>query len=136
MLRRLTHKEMLTRLQVIQTLNPLVNRAFEISEQKRFEDQEGDNPHGRPWHVSFHASSFPGDDPKACPRQALYTMMDLPKSAFSRRSRMLMNIGKQVELDIVRAFADAGTFSVPILMMKSRRDSQRRTNGSLALWTA
>jgi hypothetical protein len=108
MLRRLTHKEMLTRLQIVRTLEPVVNRAFEISEQKRYEEQEGDDPHGQPWHVSFHASKFPGNDPMACPREALYTMMDLPRGVFSRRSRMLMNIGKQVELDIVRAFDDAG----------------------------
>jgi hypothetical protein len=108
MLRRLTHREMLTRLQIVRELEPVVNRAFEISEQKRWEEQEGDDPHGQPWHVSFHASKFPGDDPQACPRMALYTMADFLREPFSRRSRMLMNIGKQVELDIVRAFDDAG----------------------------
>lgn len=35
------------------------------------------NPHGHPWHTSFHGSKFPGDE-KACGRAAIYTLMDIP----------------------------------------------------------
>jgi CRISPR/Cas system-associated exonuclease Cas4 (RecB family) len=107
-LRKLSRAELFTRLHIIRVLEPLVDRAFKNSEEKKFEEQLDDDPHGRPWHVSFHASQFPGDNPLACPRQSLYRMMDLPSGPFSRRSRMLMNIGKIVELDIVQAFADDG----------------------------
>lgn len=107
-LRKLSRAEMLARLQIVRSLEPLVEQAFRISEEMKFEKRHTEAPHGSRWHVSFHASQFPGDDPQACPRQSLYRMMDLPGAPFSRRSRVLMNAGKQAELDIVDAFAEAG----------------------------
>lgn len=36
------------------------------------------SPHGHPWFSSFHASSFPGEDPLACGRLAVYNLLDPP----------------------------------------------------------
>lgn len=37
------------------------------------------NPHGHPWHTSFHGSQFPGAD-KSCGRKQIYTLMDTPNA--------------------------------------------------------
>lgn len=108
-LRKLSRNELLTRLQLIRNLEPIVVAAYREVEDKRWRNQEGDSPHGEPWHVSFHASQFPGDNPTACPRQALYRMMDLPsETPFTRESRTVMSAGKAIELDLVQTFEEAG----------------------------
>lgn len=108
-LRRLTRQELFTRLQLIRTIEPVTYAAYKQVEDVRWRGGEGDAPHGHPWHVSFHGSQFPGYDPLACPRQALYRMMDLPKQeAFSRRSRVLMQAGKDAEVELVRTWHEAG----------------------------
>ena len=107
-LRRLTRNEFFNRLQLIKTVEPITDRAFAKAEDERWRN-ENQEPHGQPWHVSFHASQFPGDDPLACPRQALYRMMNVPEqSPFSRKSRHLMSIGKIVEYELVNAWHRAG----------------------------
>ena len=108
-LRKVTRAEFFTRLQVTRTLEPIVEKAYRQVEDDRWRENANNSPHGHPWHVSFHASQFPGDDPKACPRQALYQMMDLPSSgAFSRKSRVIMAIGKEMERDLVQVWHDYG----------------------------
>ena len=108
-LRKLTRTEFFTRLQVVRSLEPIIQETFKEVEADRWRNQHDDEPHGRPWHVSFHASQFPGDDPMACPRQALYRMMDFPAAEpFSRRSRTVMSIGKAMEVELVRSFEEAG----------------------------
>jgi hypothetical protein len=61
-----------------------------------------------PWHVSFHGSQFPGDNPRACARRAIYTMMDIPRGKFSRHSRQIMDIGKDLEMQLVKRWHQAG----------------------------
>lgn len=107
-LRKLSRKEFLTRLQVVRTLDPITEKVWKEVEEERYRTQSDDAPHGNPWHVSFHASQFPGDDPKACPRQALYQMMDFPRGVFSRRSRSVMSAGKAAEVELVRTYHEAG----------------------------
>jgi CRISPR/Cas system-associated exonuclease Cas4 (RecB family) len=105
---RLTRNELWNRLQLIRTIEPINQRAFVKAEDERWRN-ENQAPHGNPWHVSFHASQFPGDDPLACPRKALYTMMNFPEQqAFSRKSRHLMSIGLAIEQDLVDAWYRAG----------------------------
>jgi CRISPR/Cas system-associated exonuclease Cas4 (RecB family) len=115
-LRKLTRGEFFSRLQLIRTVDPLTNEAYKESEKRAWENQEGDSPHGNPWHVSFHASQFPGDDPMACPRQALYRMMDFPAAKpFPRRSRAIMSAGKAIEEELVRTYERAGILlSAPV----------------------
>ena len=114
-LRRLTRNEMLTRLQVLRTLDPIVEKAYRsVEEANQRNGQEA--PHGDPWHVSFHASQFPGDE-KSCPRAALYRLMDFAREGsdhkavslpFDRKSRTIMAAGKAIEVELVQTFADAG----------------------------
>ncbi len=108
-LRRLTRREMYSRLQLIRRLEPVIDDAFTRTLRRAWRDQEHDSPHGHPWHVSFHASQFPGDDPMACARQALYRMMDLPSDGPPTRWLMnTANSGKAIEIDIVKALHGAG----------------------------
>lgn len=108
-LRKLSRKEMLTRLQVIRKLDPMTAQVWKAVEEKRWRDQLDDDPHGHPWHVSFHASQFPGDNPKACPRQGLYRMMDFPRAEpTSRWLRSTAEAGKAIELMLVQIYNEAG----------------------------
>jgi hypothetical protein len=105
----------------------LLAKAFEYSEDLRWRGNVDNTPHGHPWHSSFHASSFPGDDELACPRQALYTLMDFAGSEpFSMRSRLFMEGGKAGELTLTRAYADYG---VLISTDQSRRGRQHVQTG-------
>lgn len=108
-LRKVSRAEFFTRLQITRVLDPLTVQAYKNVEEERWRNQADDSPHGDPWHVSFHASQFPGDDPQACPRQSLYRMMDFPASEpFSRRSRVVMGIGKWMETNLVRTWEEDG----------------------------
>jgi CRISPR/Cas system-associated exonuclease Cas4 (RecB family) len=108
-LQKLSRAEMLTRLQIKRTIEPLTIAAYKKVEEEIWRDGSGNSPHGNPWHVSFHASQFPGDDPMACPRQAMYGLMDLPSAEpFNRRSRTVMAAGKSVEYELVSTFEKAG----------------------------
>lgn len=115
-LRKLTRNEFFTRLQLIRHLDPLTDTVYKQVEEKRQRDHSDDAPHGLPWHVSFHASQFPGNG-MACPRAALYGMMDFAKEAgdrkartlpFDRAARTVMAAGKAIEVELVQTYADAG----------------------------
>lgn len=84
----------------------LVDKLLEAGYKKHNEDEWRHNldssPHGVPWHTSFHASRFPGDDPKACGRQQLYDLLGIPNTApFDRRGRSIMDAGKDLEVQQV-----------------------------------
>lgn len=107
-LRKLTRAEFFTRLQLIRMVEPIVDEAFRISEEKTLREQLDDDPHGHLWHVSFHASQFPGNNPMACARQSLYRMMDFPPGEpTSRRLRQTAEAGKAVEASLVHAWHQA-----------------------------
>jgi hypothetical protein len=108
-LRKLSRAEFFTRLQLVRTIEPIVDLAFKISEEKIHQDQLDDAPHGNPWHVSFHASQFPGDNPLACPRESLYRMLDFPSpDPMPRILRQTADLGKQFETTLVNALFVAG----------------------------
>lgn len=108
-LNKLSRTEMLTRLQIQRTIDPIVQAAYRKVEEERWKSGDGNSPHGNPWHVSFHASQFPGDDPMACGRQAMYRMMDLPNAEpFNRRARTVMAAGKAVEHELVSTLYESG----------------------------
>jgi hypothetical protein len=125
-LRKLSRAEFFTRLQLIRTVDPMTEVIWREVEEKRFADQDGDSPHGHPWHVSFHASQFPGDDPMACPRQALYQMMDFPRGVFSRRSRAIMSAGEAAEVELVRTYHEAG------ILLSAAPDDPQQTGFEMA----
>ena len=116
-LNKLSRGEFFTRTQAVRALDPITDAAYKKVEQIKHEQQLDDNPHGDAWHVSFHASKFPGDDPLACPRAALYSLMDFAREAgdrkartlpFDRTSRTIMAAGKAIELELVQTYSDAG----------------------------
>lgn len=108
-LRKLSRQEFFTRLQIIRTIEPITQKAYREVEEDKWRNQADNSPHGHPWHVSFHASQFPGDDPMACPRQALYQMMDFPPAEpFNRRARTVMAAGKAIEVELVKTWHEAG----------------------------
>jgi CRISPR/Cas system-associated exonuclease Cas4 (RecB family) len=108
-LRKLSRAELLARLQVTRTIEPVTLRAYKDVEDARWRSNHGNSPHGHPWHVSHHASQFPGDNPMSCARQSLYRMMDLPNAEpFNRHARTVMEAGKAIEVELVRTWHEAG----------------------------
>src|ERR1044072_2408782 len=82
-------------------LDKFTHRAYVALEDRIWRENLESSPHGRPWHTSFHASSFSGDE-KACGRKMLYTMLDVPNpEPFSPKLRATADIGQQVEYQIV-----------------------------------
>lgn len=121
-LRKKSRAEFFTYTQVTRTVEPVVMRAFREVEDARLRSDQGNSPHGKPWHTSFHASQFPGDDPLACPRQSLYRMMNFPPvDPFSRRSRFLMEVGKAMEVTLVQAMYEAG------ILLSAPPDAEHQT---------
>jgi hypothetical protein len=124
-LRKLSRAEFFTRLQLVRTIEPVVDLAFQIAEDRIHQEQLDDAPHGNPWHVSFHASQFPGNNPMACPRQSLYRMMDFPDpQPTSRKLRQTGDLGKQFEVTLVNAFYAAD-------MLLSSPDPDKQTGFEL-----
>ena len=93
---------------MLREIDPLTTLAYRFAEKLEAEKPNQGAGGGAPWHVSFHGSQFPGDDSKACGRKAIYTMMDIPRGGFSRRSRQVMDVGKDLEIQLVRRWHQAG----------------------------
>jgi CRISPR/Cas system-associated exonuclease Cas4 (RecB family) len=137
-LRKLARVEMFTRLQVVRPLDDLTNAVYKRVEEKKHREQLDDNPHGDPWHVSFHASQFPGDYPLACPRAAVYGLMDFAKEAgdrkarnvpFDRAGRTIMAAGKAIEIELVQNYADDG------ILLSAKPSDEHQTGFQLkAAW--
>jgi CRISPR/Cas system-associated exonuclease Cas4 (RecB family) len=122
-LRRLTRKEMLTRLQILRTVEPITQKAYSTALWRKHSEQTDEAPHGYPWHVSFHASQFPGDDPMACSRQSLYRMMDfVPDLPPSRLLSVTASAGKAIEVELVKTWEMAG------ILISAPPDSPTQTN--------
>lgn len=95
-------------------VSPILKACYAKEEEQIYHDNLQDSPHGERWHTSFHASSFPGLDPKACPRQALYTLLDFPPNEpVNHFLRSIMEVGKAVEESVVWRFARAGILLTP-----------------------
>ena len=117
----LSRGEFLSRVGMLKEIDPLTTMAYRFAEQLEAEKPNWGHGASAPWHVSFHGSSFPGDDPKACPRKAVYTLMDLPRGKFSRKSRQLMDAGKDLEIQLVRRWYQAG------MLLSAPPDAQWQT---------
>src|SRR5689334_2129466 len=98
-----TRSELFQKLGIMKPLvNPILDAAYEIEEKQIWLEDLQSSPHGQHWHVSFHASSFPGDDPKACGRAAMYSLMNIPaQEPIDRKGRAVMEAGKDIENRIV-----------------------------------
>ena len=109
----LTRGEFFARVGLIREVEPMTDAAYRFFE--RLEAEKSDHGAGaaHKWHVSFHGSQFPGDDDKACGRQALYRMLDTPRGMFTRRSRQIMDAGKDIENRLVMTWHTAGVLLTP-----------------------
>src|SRR3954470_16255848 len=104
----LSRGEFMAHIGILHEIDPLIEDAYRFcAEQTAGESETG---HGRKekWHVSFHGSSFPGDNPVACPRKSLYRMLDFPRQGFPRQAQQFMDQGKDFETQVVRRLHDAG----------------------------
>lgn len=138
-LKRLSRFEFFSRLQLIQHVNPLVERAYESVLRERWQSQSDDvaEERGHLWHTSFHASQFPGDDPMACGRESIYRMLDIPSDGPpSRRLHLTAEAGKAMEVDMVTVLHEYGrlisapptakeqtNFTIPEAMLTGTVDS-------------
>jgi hypothetical protein len=79
--------ELFARLGRITVVEAMVNEAADYVADRAWRERHLDSPHGQSWFSSMHVSSFPGDDPRACPRKLAYEMMafahteELPQKA-------------------------------------------------------
>lgn len=83
-------------------IDTLIDDGYRVMNEREWRLDLDNSPHGSPWGTSFHASSFPGDDPKSCDRLALYGLLGAPAAEpFDRRGRAYMDSGKDAERQIV-----------------------------------
>jgi len=106
---------------LLREIDPLTSQAYKFAEELEAELPRQGHSHDAPWHVSFHGSEFPGDDPKACGRRAIYTMLDIPRGMFPRWSRQIMDAGKDIEIQITHRWHQAG------MLLSSPPESQFQT---------
>lgn len=83
--------------------------AYENEEEQIWREGLGDSPHGHKWSTSFHASSFPGDDPSICGRAQVYKLMDPPpEKPHSPKTRVLFDEGSMIEHMFVKRWSNYG----------------------------
>jgi hypothetical protein len=109
----------LSRRQLFQTLgiitdgpriDPVIGAAYDAEERRLYDLQHDDTAVERKgaWHTAFHLSSFPGSE-KECTRYRLYEMMNVPEpEPISQLGRSVMDMGRQLEYQIVYRLARAG----------------------------
>jgi hypothetical protein len=97
----LRRSEFMITVGAMREVDALVDDAYKFFEEQERKKADRGEAHSDDWHLSFHGSQFPGDDVKACGRKALYSMIDTPKEQFTRKSRQLMEAGKDIENQVV-----------------------------------
>lgn len=106
--RKLSRGEFYASIGLFKEVDPITQEAYDFVEKIEREKPNRGAAAGDNWHISYHGSSFPGDDPTACPRKALYTMMDAPRKKSGRWLTSLGDVGKDVENRIVGKWYRAG----------------------------
>jgi hypothetical protein len=101
--------EFFRRLGVIRLVEPILDAQYRRDEDANWRGELQMSSREIGWNSSFHASQFPGDDPMACGRRALYRLMGIPSEApFTPESRALMESGLDIEDRVVGRFKRAG----------------------------
>lgn len=104
-----TRQELMQHFGLVSVASPALSKAHDIVTQQDWRGGADQQGHGTYWHTSFHASSFPADFERACGRQALYTMMDIPdKEPISEALRGMMEVGNAIEDWVVSTYHRAG----------------------------
>jgi hypothetical protein len=75
MARAVGRMELFARLGRITVAEAMVDDAFDYASERQWRERHLDNPHGQSWFTSMHVSSFPGGDPRPCPRKLAYELM-------------------------------------------------------------
>ncbi len=121
-----TRAEFFSRVGALREVDPLVVAAYKLLNERDFANPTWGAAAKHAWHVSFHGSEFPGDDPYACGRHALYRMLDTPREPFKRRGRQMMDMGKDMEDRLVWAWYNAGFLvsNPPIMPSGKRQQTQ------------
>lgn len=122
----MTRKEFMSRVGADKEVDPLVDLAYKLLNERDFAAPNKGAADEHLWHTSFHGSQFPGDDKYPCGRQALYRMMDVPRSPVTRRGRQFMDAGKDIEDRLVWAWYHAGFLvSNPPISADGKRQQTR-----------
>lgn len=108
-LREMSRLQFWSSLGKVSVVEPILVNSYAAEEDEIWRSGSEDSPHGHPWNTSFHASSFPGDDPMVCGRLQVYTMLAPPPAEpISPNLRAWFDLGKNLELDWVRRWAYYG----------------------------
>lgn len=95
-------------------VDPLTDAAYEFVLQRKWQNDEGNSPHGHPWHTSFHASQFPANKDFACPRKAVYQMANFQtESAPNRKLVGQGEMGKAIEVAVTEKWEQFGILLSP-----------------------
>jgi hypothetical protein len=108
MSRTLSRAEFYASIGLFKEIDPITEEAYDFVERLERERPNRGKAAGDNWHLSFHGSQFPGDDPNACARKALYTMMDAPRRKAGRWLSQIAETGKDIEDRIVGRWYQAG----------------------------
>lgn len=105
----LTRAELWGMLDNITPVESTLLSAYENEEQQIWRDGIGNSPHGQKWNTSFHASSFPGDDPAVCGRAQVYKLLDpAPAKPVDPKTRVLWDEGTMIEHMFVKRWSNYG----------------------------
>jgi len=109
----LTRAEFWSRIGLAREIDPLTTAAYKFGALKRQLQGDKGEDHRDPWHLSFHGSQFPGDNPNACGRQSLYRMMDFTRPVMKRWLEQVAESGKAIENSLVAKWWYAGYLVSP-----------------------
>jgi hypothetical protein len=105
----LTRFQLLQKLQVVRLIEPLLVDQMKKDEEAIWSGDYDPTGRGSDWFKSFHASAFPGDNPFACARKAIYTLMGIPNaSPVEPYGRAIMEAGLDIEDRVVSRLHRAG----------------------------
>ena len=109
----LTRAEFWSRIGLAREIDPLVTASYKFGAIMRLLKSDQGEDHADPWHLSFHGSQFPGDNPHACGRLALYRMMDFTRPMMPRWLEQVAESGKAIENSLVAKWYYAGYLVSP-----------------------
>ena len=106
----LSRRDLYRSIGLLSEMEPMTEVLMRERAEALHRDDEYDSPHSRPWFVSQHASSFPGDTEDACARALVYRMMNIPSAEGAMDPWVTATgvVGKAVELDIADAWFTGG----------------------------
>ena len=109
----LTRAEFFSRIGLRREIDPLVTASYKFGAIMRQLRSDQGEDHADPWHLSFHGSQFPGDNPNACSRLALYRMMDFARPMMPRWLEQVAESGKAIENSLIAKWYYAGYLVSP-----------------------